>query len=152
MIDFAGINGVAGVAAGAFEAICPADGATLAEAGSEVATAGGGLSGKAAFFAAAVATGATIGAAAGVTEASAFPGIAGGSDAVAEEAGTADGAGAGGLTELAVEADAGVEDAGDGSAAAVDGGVACGGAAAAFCRAIEPVTESRPCSSTVMRE
>src|ERR1700738_801982 len=29
---------------------------------------------------------------------------------------------------------------------------ACGEAAAAFCRAIEPVTESSPCSSTVTRE
>ena len=78
MIDFAGISGVAGVAAGAFDAICPVDAAPVAEPGSAAAATGGGLSGIAGpFAAAAVATGATAGAAVWATGGSAFAGDAG---------------------------------------------------------------------------
>jgi hypothetical protein len=161
MIDFAGISGVAGVAAGAFDAMGLAAGAAVTETGSEAATED--LSGMAASFAAAaVATGATAGAGLWVTAGSAFVGDAGHRDPGAEEVAEADGADEGGLAELVVEGVTGEEgsvedDTGEEGAieedAIEDGwGVACGEPAAAFCRAIEPVTESRPCSSTVMRE
>jgi hypothetical protein len=147
MIDFAGISGAVGVAAGAFDAICPVD----AEPGSEAAAMGGGLSGIAEpFAAAAVATGATAGAAVWVTGGSALAGDAGADDAVAEAAVEADGADEGMLAEV-VE-DTGAEDGVEDDAIEADWEVACGEAAAAFCRAIEPVTESRPCSRTVTRE
>jgi hypothetical protein len=167
MIDFAGINGVAGVAAGAFDAIGLAGGAAVTEAGSEAAT-GGDLSGMAASFAAAaVPTGATAGAAPWVTGGWAFAGDAGQRDPGAEEVAEADGADEGELAEVVVEGvpggegsagdDTGEEDTIEEGAIEEDAikegwGVACGEPAAAFCRAIEPVTESRPCSSTVMRE
>jgi hypothetical protein len=189
MIDFAGISGVAGVAAGAFDAIGLAGGAAVTEARSEAAATGGDLSGMAASFAAAaVATGATAGAALWVTRGSAFAGDAGHRDPGAEEVPEADGADEGGLAEVvvvegaaggegsaeddtgeegaieedAIEEDAIEEDAIEEGAieegaieegAIEEGwGAGCGEPAAAFCLAIEPVTESRPCSSTVMRE
>ncbi len=162
IIDLAGISGVAGVAVGVFDTICRADGAPVAEPGSDAAATGGGLSGTAvAFAAAAVATGATAGAAVGVPGGSAFAGDAGADKALeADEAG-------GGLVETTVGEDAGAEEAvegdigeeGAGEEGAIEEGAieagwgaACGEAAAAFCRAIEPVTESRPCSRTVTRE
>jgi len=163
MIDFAGINGDAGVAACAFDAIGLAGGATVTEAGSDAAT-GGDLSGMAASFAAAaVATGATAGAALWVTGGSAFAGDAGHREPGAEEVAEADGADGGGLAEVAVvegatgEAGSAGDDTGEEGTIeedAIEDGweVACGEPAAAFCRAIEPVTESRPCSSTVIRE
>jgi hypothetical protein len=158
MIDFAGISGVAGVAA---DAMGLAGGAAVTEAGSEAAT--GDLSGMAASFAAAaVATGATVGAALWVPGGSAFAGDAGHRDPGAEEVAEADGADEGGPAEFVVEGVTGEEgsvedDTGEEGAIEEDAieegwGVACGEPAAAFCRAIEPVTESRPCSSTVMRE
>ena len=144
MIDFAGISGVVGVAAGAFDANCSLD----AEPGSEAAATGGGLSGIAGpFAAAAVATGATAGAVVGVIGGSAF---AGANDAIADEAVEADGAEEGALAE--VEGDTGAVGGVWEGPIEADWEVACGEAAAAFCRAIEPVTESRPCSRTVMRE
>jgi hypothetical protein len=172
MIDFADISGVAGVAAGAFDAIGLVGGAAVTEAGSEAAT-GGGLSGMAASFAAAaVATGATAGAALWATGGSALAGDAGHRDPGAEEVAEADGACEGGLAELVVEGatgakgnvegdageeDPGVDDTGEEDTIEEDpieedGGVACGEPAAAVCRVIEPVIESSPCSSTVMRE
>ena len=51
-----------------------------------------------------------------------------------------------------VEDDTGEEDTIEEDTIEEDWGVACGEPAAAFCRAIEPVIESRPCSRTVMRE
>lgn len=162
MIDFAGISGVAGVAAGAFDAIGLAGGAAVTEAGSEAAATGGDLSGMAASFAAAaVATGATAGAALWVTRGSAFAGDAGHRDPGAEEVPEADGAGDGGLAEVAVEGTTGEEgsvedDAGEGGAieegaseedaieegAIEEGwGTGCGEPAAAFCLAIEPVAQ-----------
>jgi len=124
---------------------------------------GDGLSGIAASFAAAaVATGATAGAALWVTAGSAFAGDAGHRDPGAEEVAEADSADGGGLAEFVVEGvtceegsvedDTGEEGAVEEDAIEEGWGVACGEPAAAFCRAIEPVTESRPCSSTVMRE
>ncbi len=167
MIDFAGISGVAGVAAGAFDAIGLVGGAVVTEAGSEAAT-GGDLSGIAASFAAAaVATGATAGAALWATGGSALAGDAGHRDPGAEEVAEADGACEGGLAEVVVEGatgeagsveddtgeeDPGVDDTGEEDPIEEDGGVACGEPAAAVCRVIEPVIESSPCSSTVMRE
>jgi hypothetical protein len=153
MIDFAGIGGVAGVAAGAFDAACPADG-TAVGADSEVTVTDGCLSGGAAAFAgAAVATGATAGAAVWVTGGSALAGDVdmadegGPAKAVVEEA-----AGAEDSVEEDVGDDTGEEEA-TGEGWGEEGwGLACGEAAPAFCRAIEPVTESRPCSRTVMRE
>jgi len=131
MIDLAGISGVAGVAAGAFDAICPVDAAIAGTGSGAAATAAGGLSGTAtslALAAVALTTGATAGAALWLGGGSALAGDAGADEAIA--AGT-------------TEADAG-EEVTTGEEGAV--------AAAAFCRAIEPVTESRPCSSTVRRE
>jgi len=49
-------------------------------------------------------------------------------------------------------AGAGSCEAGCGSAVAEEAGTACAEAAGEFCRAIAPVTESRPCSRTVTRE
>jgi hypothetical protein len=178
MIDFAGISGVAG----AFDAIGLVGGAAITEAGSEGTPTGDGLSGIAASFAAAAAaTGATAGAL-WVTGGSAFAGDAGHRDRGAEEVAEADGACEGGLAEVVVEAasgeegnveddtgeeDPGVDDTGEEDAIEEDAieedaieedaieedwGVACGEPAAAVCRVIEPVIESSPCSSTVMRE
>jgi hypothetical protein len=163
MIDFAGISGVAG----AFDAIGLGGGAAVTEAGSKAAATGGDWSDMgASFAAAAVATGATAGAALWVTGGSALAGDAGHRDPGAEVAG-ADGADEGALMEVVVEGatgeggsvedDTGVDD--DGEEGTIeegtieeDCGAACGEPAAAFCRAIDPVTESRPCSSTVIRE
>src|ERR1019366_4760986 len=158
MIDFAGISGVAGVAAGAFDAIGLVGGAAVTEAGSEVTATGGGLSGMAASFAAAaVATGATAGAALWATGGSAFAGGTGARDAVAEEAAEADVACEGGLAVVVVEGATGEagnveDDTGEEDNGEEDWGVACGEPAAAFCRVIEPVIESSPCSRTVIRE
>lgn len=163
MIDFAGISGVTGVAAGAFDAIGLVGGAAVNEAGSDGAATGGGLSGMAASFAAAaVATGATAGAALWATGGSAFAGDAGHREPGAEEVAEADAACEGGLAEVVVEGvtggegsaedNAGEEDAVEEDTVEEGWGAACGEPAAAFCRVIEPVTESRPCSSTVMRE
>jgi hypothetical protein len=155
MIDFAGISGVAGV----FDAIFPVDAAPVAEPGSAAAATGGGLSGIAGPFAtAAVATGATAGAAVWATGGSAFAGDAGADGDIAEGADVA----GGGLVEATVEGGPiaeGPVEAGPIAEGPIaegpieeDWGAACGEAVAAFCRAIEPVTESRPCSRTVMRE
>jgi hypothetical protein len=173
MIDFAGISGVAGVAAGAFDAIGLVGGAAVTGAGSEAAATGGGLPGMAASFAAAaVAIGATAGAALWATGGSAFAGDTGARDAVAEEAAEADVACEGGLAVVVVEGatgeagnveddtveddtgeeDTGEEDTGEEDTGEEDWGVACGEPAAGFCRVIEPVIESSPCSRTVMRE
>jgi hypothetical protein len=143
MIDFAGISGVAGVAAGAFDAIDPIGIAPVAEPGSAT---GGGFGIVGPFATAAVATGATVGAAVWATVGSAFTGDAGAEDDIAEAADVA----GDGLVEATVEGGA----AGPVAEGPIeeDWGAACGEAVAAFCRAIEPVTESRPCSRTVMRE
>jgi hypothetical protein len=174
MIDFAGISGVAG----AFDAVGLVGGAAITEASSEGTPTGDGLSGIAASFAAAaVATGATAGAALWVTGGSALAGDAGHRDPGAEEVAEADGACEGGLAEVVVEAasgeagnveddtgeeDPGVDDTGEEDpieedtieedTIEEDWGVACGEPVAAVCRVIEPVIESSPCSSTVMRE
>ena len=115
------------------------------------------------FAAAAVATGATTGAALWASGGSALAGDAGADDAVTEAATEADGADEAALAGVVVgEEGAGVEDTGEegpgeedtgeGGPIAEDWGVPGGEAAAAFCRAIEPVTVSRPCSRTLMRE
>ncbi len=154
MIDLAGISGVVGAAAGAViaaaEALFVGSGRAGDGAGKATEAAGGsGLSAATALALSVVAAAIVMGVAAGggalICETVGGSAVGCGAEAIGAEEVEAEGAEVEEVEAEGVEAE-------EVELAEVELAAGGGEAAAAFWRTIDPVTESRPCSRTVIRE